>query len=300
MPAPGRVEAFGQTVAGDDLDDWDLLPAKPDWAGGLRARWRPGEAGAMARLRAFLKEGLVGYEDRRDFPADTVTSNLSPFLHIGDIGPRQVWHETIKSAGWSNASEKFLKELVWREFAYHVFYHLPDLPEEPMYPKFREFPWKDDDGKLACWQRGMTGYPMVDAGMRELWQTGHMHNRVRMVTASFLVKHLLLPWQAGEAWFWDTLVDASLASNTLGWQWAAGCGADAAPYFRVFNPQLQSEKFDADGVYLKRWVPELGTLPPKALHAPWNAAVPPADYRPIIDLKVGRERALTAYAAIKG
>lgn len=308
MPAPDRVEAFGQTVAGDDLDDWGLLPAKPDWAGGLRARWRPGEAGAMARFRAFLKEGLVGYEDRRDFPADTVTSNLSPFLHIGDIGPRQVWHETIKSAGWSNASEKFLKELVWREFAYHVFYHLPDLPEEPMYPKFREFPWEDDDGKLACWQRGMTGYPMVDAGMRELWQTGHMHNRVRMVTASFLVKHLLLPWQAGEAWFWDTLVDADLAVNAFSWQWVAGCGADAAPYFRIFNPIVQGSKFDPDGDYIRTYVPEIAKLPDKYLFAPWEA---PDDVlydagielgrtypKPVVDHKRARERALTAFKSL--
>ncbi|MGJ3261254.1 MAG: cryptochrome/photolyase family protein [Rhodospirillales bacterium] len=308
LPAPDKIEAFGKKVTSDDLGDWELLPTGPDWAGGLRARWQPGEAGASARLRSFLDEGLDGYKDRRDFPADTVTSNLSPFLHIGDIGPRQVWHETVEAVGWTEASEKFLKELVWREFAYHVFYHLPDLPVAPMYAKFRDFPWQDDGGNLACWQQGMTGYPMVDAGMRELWRTGHMHNRVRMVTASFLVKHLLLPWQAGEAWFWDTLVDADLAVNAFSWQWVAGCGADAAPYFRIFNPIVQGSKFDPKGDYIRMYVPEIAKLPDKYLFAPWEA---PDDVlhdagielgrtypKPVVDHKRARERALAAFKSL--
>lgn len=308
LPAPARIAEVDAKIKSDALDDWGLLPWKPDWAGGLRDRWTPGEAGAIQRLRQFLEKGLDGYKDRRDFPADTVTSNLSPFLHIGDIGPRQVWYETVKAAGWSAATEKFLKEVVWREFAYHVFYHLPDLPEEPMYARFKSFPWEDDDEMLKCWKKGMTGYPMVDAGMRELWQTGHMHNRVRMVTASFLVKHLLLPWQAGEAWFWDTLVDADLAVNSFSWQWVAGCGADAAPYFRIFNPIMQGSKFDPEGEYIRKYVPEIAALPDKYLFAPWEA---PDDVleeagieigktypKPVVDHKRARERALDAFKSL--
>lgn len=307
-PAPVRIEAPAKLVKSDALEDWGLLPSAPDWAGGLRRRWQPGEAGAKARLRAFLQSGLDGYTDRRDFPADAVTSNLSAFLHTGDISPRQIWHETLKTAGWSEAAEKFLKEVVWREFAYHVFYHLPTLPEQPMAARFREFPWADDDTHLACWQQGRTGYPMVDAGMRELWQTGHMHNRVRMVTASFLVKHLLLPWQAGEAWFWDTLVDADLAVNAFSWQWVAGCGADAAPYFRIFNPILQGSKFDPDGAYIRTYVPEIAQLPDKYLFAPWEApdavlkdagVVLGTTYpRPVVAHKQARERALAAFKSL--
>lgn len=308
LAAPKKIPAPDFTVDGDALAAWELLPSKPDWAGGLRARWRPGEAGAMARLRAFLEDGLDGYGDGRDFPARSVTSNLSPFLHTGDISPRQVWHETLRHAGWTAQSEKFLKELVWREFACHVFYHLPSLPEDAMYEKFAAFPWADDDALLACWQQGRTGYPMVDAGMRELWRTGHMHNRVRMVAASFLVKHLLLPWQAGEAWFWDTLVDADLAVNAFSWQWVAGCGADAAPYFRIFNPITQGAKFDPAGDYIRTYVPEIAGLPDKHLFEPWRA---PDDVlsaagielgvtypKPVVDHRAARERALAAFKSL--
>jgi len=308
LSAPGEFRAVDGAIESDALADWGLLPTTPDWAGGLRARWQPGEAGAMTRLQDFLGAGLDDYKDRRDFPADPVTSNLSPHLQMGDISPRQIWHETLRQTGWSEGGEKFLKEVVWREFAYHVFYHLPSLPDAPMYARFAEFPWADDDDMLRCWQQGRTGYPMVDAGMRELWQTGHMHNRVRMITASFLVKHLLLPWQTGEAWFWDTLVDADLAVNAFSWQWVAGCGADAAPYFRIFNPITQGKKFDPDGAYIRTYVPEIAKLPDKYLFAPWEA---PDDVlraagivigetypKPVVDHKKARERALAAFKSL--
>ncbi len=308
VPAPDVLRAVEGAPASDDLDTWGLTPSAPDWAGGMRARWTPGEDGAVARLGWFLQNALDGYGGKRDFPAVDATSNLSPFLHAGDIGPRQIWAETVARAGWTADAEKFLKELVWREFAYHVFYNLPQLPEAPMYDKFAAFPWRDDDAGLKSWQKGMTGYPMVDAGMRELWQTGHMHNRVRMIAGSFLVKHLLLPWQAGEAWFWDTLVDADLAVNAFSWQWVGGCGADAAPYFRIFNPITQGSKFDPDGAYVRHYIPELAKLPNKYLFSPWDA---PDDVladagvtlgetypNPIVQHKAARERALAAFKSL--
>ena len=308
VPAPAKIVVPDTEPSSDDLDDWGLLPTKPDWAGGFRERWTPGETGAMRRLTNFLDGAAGGYKEGRNFPAKAVTSNLSPHLHIGDIGPRQIWHETLSRLGWTADTEVFLKELVWREFAYHVFYYLPDLPTTPMYERFAEFPWEQDATALQAWQQGRTGYPMVDAGMRELWQTGHMHNRVRMVTASFLVKHLLLPWQDGEAWFWDTLVDADLAVNAFSWQWVAGCGADAAPYFRIFNPITQGAKFDPDGDYIRTYVPEIAKLPDKHLFTPWEApdevlaeagVVLDQTYpRPIIAHKPARERALQAFKAL--
>jgi deoxyribodipyrimidine photo-lyase len=255
-----------------------------------------------------LDTGAEDYDNLRNFPAIPATSNISPHLHIGDISPRQIWKITVDRLGWTKETEKFLKEIVWREFAYHVFYYLPEIPEEPMHNRFDAFPWREDTAALLVWQTGQTGYPMVDAGMRELWQTGHMHNRVRMITASFLVKHLLLPWQQGEAWFWDTLVDADLAVNAFSWQWVAGCGADAAPYFRIFNPITQGQKFDPDGTYIRTYVPEIADLPDKHLHTPWAA---PDDVlhdagvkldetypRPIIDHKIARERALEAFKSL--
>ena len=308
LPAPVQICQYQSRINSDVLNDWKLLPGTPDWAGGLRTRWQPGEDGAKSRLQDFLQGGLEGYADGRDFPADPVTSNLSPHLHSGDISPRQIWHETLKAVGWSQDAEKFLKELVWREFAYHVFYHLPEITEQPMQGRFRAFPWRDDPAGLQAWQRGLTGYPMVDAGMRELWQTGQMHNRVRMITASFLVKHLLLSWQQGEAWFWDTLVDADLAVNAFSWQWVAGSGADAAPYFRIFNPIIQGQKFDPDGRYIRTYVPEIAGLPDKYLFQPWLA---PDDVladagikmgvtypAPIVDHKLARERALAAFKSL--
>lgn len=310
-PAPARWPA---TLAAEELG---LLPAFP-WADGFSARWTPGEAGAAARLRAFLGgERVHAYDERRDFPAEEGTSGLSPHLHFGEIGPRQI-AAAVKALGArrgldpaSNGARVFLAEVGWREFAHHLVYHFPDTPERPLREEFGRFPWADDPGgkKLRAWRRGRTGYPIVDAGMRELWATGWMHNRVRMIAASFLVKHLRLPWRSGAEWFWDTLVDADLANNTLGWQWSAGCGADAAPYFRIFAPVTQGQKFDGAGAYVRRWAPELARLPDKFLHAPWTA---PAEVlaaagvrlgetypRPVVDHATARAEALAAFQALR-
>lgn len=281
--APNALAAPGIWPAGDDLAAWRLTPADPDWAAGFPDHWRPGAEGARDRLDRFLDGAVREYADMRDFPGVPATSGLSPHLAWGDIGPRQVWQAAMTAAPAGRGRETFLKELVWREFAHHVLFHFPDLAERPMDARFQAFPWESDDRLLAAWQRGRTGYPLVDAGMRELWATGTMHNRVRMVAASFLVKHLLQPWQAGEAWFWDTLLDADAASNPFNWQWVAGCGADAAPYFRIFNPTLQGEKFDKDETYVRRWLPELGT-----------DAYP----APIVDHKLARDRALKAFKSL--
>jgi len=293
-----------------------LLPRIP-WDSGFREAWTPGEAGARARLKAFLAEGLESYDTGRDLPGIEGVSRLSPHLHFGEISPRRIVAELRRRSRTSgvfpdgNGVRRFVDELGWREFALHLLYHFPDTLGEPLRPAFRKFPWAEDpDGTLLrAWRKGLTGYPIVDAGMRQLWQTGWMHNRVRMVVGSFLVKHLRLPWQQGARWFADTLVDADLASNTLGWQWVAGCGADAAPYFRIFNPVTQGERYDAEGAYVRRWVPELGKLPAKYLHAPWTA---PAEVlsragvrlgetypRPIVDHAKARAGALEAFAALK-
>ncbi|MDE2575464.1 MAG: FAD-binding domain-containing protein, partial [Rhodospirillales bacterium] len=304
-PAPDRLPA-APAIASDRLEDWRLLPRRPDWAGGLRASWTPGEAGAAARLAAFLDAGLDGYAARRDLPGIAGTSKLSPHLAWGEISPGAMWHEAAARGGAGLGV--FVNELLWREFSAQLLWHNAELPSAPLRRDFAAMPWREDAPALAAWQRGQTGIPIVDAGMRELWHTGWMHNRVRMVAASFLVKHLMIPWQRGEAWFWDTLVDADLATNAASWQWVAGCGADAAPYFRIFNPVLQGAKFDADGAYVRRFVPELAALPARHIHAPWLA--PPAalaaagirlgtDYpAPIIDLAAGRARALDAFHAL--
>jgi deoxyribodipyrimidine photo-lyase len=276
-----------------------------DWAGGLRSSWHPGEAGGARELNRFLKDGLSYYPAARDRPDQTGTSRLSPHLHFGEIGPRQVWSVVRKGPHAPRGpAQSFLRELGWREFAHHLLYHFPHTPVQPLQERFADFPWHSDREKLRAWQRGRTGFPIVDAGMRQLWHTGWMHNRVRMIVASFLVKDLLISWQDGAAWFWDTLVDADLANNTLGWQWTAGCGADAAPYFRIFNPVTQGEKFDPDGDYVRSWVPELGELPAEWIHKPWEAPArvladagvkPGAIYRrPITDHREARARALTA------
>jgi deoxyribodipyrimidine photo-lyase len=282
-----------------------------NWTDGLRATWRPGSEGANAELQRFLHDCVLTYDEGRNRPDRVGTSRLSPHLHFGEISPRQVWQavrrlaesKCIPAAVWRNW--QFLTELGWREFAHHLLFHFPHTPEQPLRPEFARFPWRKSPAWLRAWQRGRTGYPLVDAGMRELWSTGWMHNRVRMVVASFLVKNLLLHWQQGARWFWDTLVDADLANNTLGWQWTAGCGADAAPFFRIFNPVSQGEKFDPDGSYVRRWVPELARLPAAWIHQPWQA--PPAvlvaagvelgrSYpRPVVSLGVSREVALEAY-----
>ncbi|HEX2853107.1 MAG TPA: deoxyribodipyrimidine photo-lyase [Opitutaceae bacterium] len=299
-----------------ELVELDLLP-KIGWDAEFGNVWRPGEAGAAARLKAFAKQKIPGYAEHRDHPAEDGTSMLSPWLHFGEIGPRQVWAAVkalSKDTGVfpsGNGARVFLNEIGWREFAYHQLFHFPQTPEQPLRAEFEKFPWAEDPGghKLRAWQRGRTGYPIVDAGMRQLWRTGWMHNRVRMIVASFLVKHLRLPWTRGAEWFWDTLVDADLANNTLGWQWSAGCGADAAPYFRIFAPVLQGEKFDGDGDYVRRWVPELARLPARNIHAPWAAtdAVLSAagvrlgeNYpRPIVDHATARAEALAAFRSLR-
>jgi deoxyribodipyrimidine photo-lyase len=307
LPAPESLSGYA-SVESERLESWGLLPRKPDWASGLRETWTPGEAGALERAEAFLAHRLRGYAAARDQPGDDGTSMLSPHLHFGEISPARLWHLANQAAG-GRGREVFIRELLWREFCANLLWHNPDLPEAPLKPEFAAMPWRDDRPGLDAWHRGRTGVPIVDAGMRQLWHIGWMHNRVRMIVASFLIKHLMIPWQQGEAWFWDTLVDADLASNAANWQWVAGCGADAAPYFRIFNPVLQGRKFDADGDYVRHFVPELAQLDARHIHAPWEA--PPEALqqagirlgetypRPIVDLVAGRARALDAYAQIR-
>ena len=263
LPVPKKLASVSG-LASDKLENWRLEPSHPDWAIGLRETWTPGEVSAQTRLKTFLAHA-AGYATDRDRPDRDGTSGLSPHLRFGEISPRQIWHAARFAAAehprLAADLDKFLSELGWREFCRHLLFDVPDLASRNLQPSFDAFPWQHDDKALAAWQRGRTGYPIVDAGMRQLWHSGVMHNRVRMVVASFLVKHLLIDWRAGEAWFWDTLVDADAGSNPANWQWVAGCGADAAPYFRVFNPILQGEKFDPDGEYVRRWVPELARLP---------------------------------------
>ncbi len=316
--APPPVEAdiaaprFVETN-GDRLDAWRLLPTRPNWAAGFEPLWTPGEAGAKARLATFIDDGLARYAAERDRPDRDSTSRLSPHLHWGEIGPRRIWqavqHAAAARPSLSAPAAKFLSEIGWREFSYHLLYHAPHLPERNFRPDFDAFPWADDAPAFAAWREGRTGVPIVDAGMRELWRTGVMHNRVRMIAASFLTKHLLVSWTLGADWFWDTLVDADLANNSASWQWVAGCGADAAPYFRIFNPVLQGLKFDPDGAYVRRFVPELAALPATVIHEPWNASASvlaaagvtlgESYPRPIVDLAAGRDRALAAYRSLK-
>jgi deoxyribodipyrimidine photo-lyase len=253
------------------LEDLELEP-KIDWAAGMRAAWRPGEEGAQQELKRFLA-GVEGYASDRNYPSKPGTSRLSPHLHFGEISPREIWHSVLARRNRENAAavDAYLREVGWREFAYHLLFHFPFTADECLRREFDRFPWSNNRDLLRRWQRGETGYPLVDAGMRELWATGWMHNRVRLVAASFLTKHLRMRWQEGAYWFWDTLVDADLANNALGWQWTAGCGADAAPYFRIFNPVLQSEKFDPEGDYIRCWAPELRGLPVPWIHKPWTA-----------------------------
>lgn len=312
---PDRLLAPGNPAASDALDDWGLLPTGPDWAGGLRDMWKPGEDAAQDRLQTFHHSALPDYADGRDIPGEQGTSMLSPYLHFGEISPRQVWHaarfwaDAEGSSAASGAAQSFLREIGWREFNHHLLFHFPALPTDNVNQRFDAFPWVDDADALTAWQKGRTGYPIVDAGMRELWETGWMHNRVRMVVASFLVKHLRIHWRQGEDWFWDTLVDADPSNNAGNWQWVAGCGFDAAPYFRIFNPILQGEKFDKQGRYVRRWVPEVADLPDKYLHKPWEAPaaiLEDAGIRlgetypsPIVDHKAARQAALDAYDKVK-
>lgn len=301
LPAPPRIETVAG-VASDALDDWALHPRRPDWSGGFD--WTPGETGACDALSAFIDKALKSYSKSRDLPGIPGTSRLSPHLHFGEIAPWRAVARARASSAPAPEIEKFVAEIGWREFSAHLLAAFPRIVDQAFQPKYDAMPWRDDPAGFEAWTRGRTGYPIVDAGMRELWITGFMHNRVRMIVASFLIKHLLIDWRRGEAWFRDTLVDADPASNVQNWQWVAGSGADAAPYFRIFNPVTQGQKFDADGRYVRKWVPELARLPDKWLHAPWTAPAENLrgagvrlghDYpRPIVDHALARERALDA------
>ncbi|HEY0966755.1 MAG TPA: deoxyribodipyrimidine photo-lyase [Opitutaceae bacterium] len=322
VPAPvalraGPLPSPAKWPAGSTLASFGLLPSIP-WDAGFSPVWTPGEEGARRRLKAFVAETITAYADDRNVPSVTGTSRLSPHLHFGEVGPRQVWAAVqglSRESGvfpLNNGARVYLSEIGWREFSHHLVFHFPSTPERPLRPEFEAFPWASDPKglRLRAWQRGRTGYPIVDAGMRELWTTGWMHNRVRMIVASFLVKHLRLNWTHGATWFWDTLVDADLAANTLGWQWSAGCGADAAPYFRIFAPVLQGEKFDPKGEYVRKWVPEIARLPDKFLHAPWTAPANVLEYagvdlgrtypEPIVDHATARAEALAAFKQLRG
>ncbi len=289
------------------LEDLNLLPKK-DWHQSLIKHWQVGEHAAMQKLEAFIDEGLHQYKEGRNFPGQKHVSRLSPHLHWGEISPRQIW-QAIQSIALNDNTDHFLSELGWREFSYYLLYHFPSLPEENFQAKFDYFPWRNNKRLLQAWQNGSTGYPIVDAGMRELWQTGYMHNRVRMIVGSFLVKNLGIHWHEGAKWFWNCLVDADLASNSASWQWIAGCGADAAPYFRIFNPVTQGEKFDSMGAYTRQYVPELADLPDKYLFKPWEAPetvlaqaniILGINYpKPIIKLAQSRQAALDAYEKVK-
>lgn len=315
MPEPGptgkKLKLLFDNKANQGLESFHLLPKIP-WHKGMEKEWTPGEQGASDRLSHFLREAIDDYQVARDVPGVRGTSRLSPHLHFGELSPQQVWYAALfsteahkKEAGLNS----FLSELAWREFSYYLLYHFPDLPTENFKSSFNSFPWKKNTSALRAWQQGQTGIPIVDAGMRELWQSGFMHNRVRMIVASFLVKNLLIHWHEGERWFWDCLVDADLAANSASWQWVAGSGADAAPYFRIFNPVLQSQKFDAEGEYLRQYCPELAQLPSRYIHAPWEA---PAQIlkdanvhlgdnypKPLVDLKASRQAALDAFKYTK-
>lgn len=308
LPAPDRLPPPMHGIAGDRLESLALLPTAPDWADGFRETWKPGEDGARDRLSAFLNGGLQGYASDRDRPAAPATSRLSPHLRFGEISPCRILAALGRASGRDAA--KFVSELGWREFAWHALGNFPAMASTNLRPEFDAFPWAESPtADLEAWRKGLTGYPIVDAGMRQLWRTGWMHNRIRMVVASFLTKHLLIDWRVGEAWFWDTLVDADPANNPLGWQWVAGAGFDAQPYFRIFNPVLQGEKFDTHGAYVRRWVPEIAALPDRFIHRPWEASpieLQAAGLRlgrdypePIIDHAFARQRALAAFEAMR-
>lgn len=314
---PERAETFAPETltvpkepSSEDIDSWALHPSRPDWSQGFD--WTPGEAGAIEALTAFIETALGDYAVGRDIPDRRGTSRLSPYLHFGEISPRSVVR-TVRAAAAKGQvapaqADKFITEIAWREFSAHLLHQFPFMSERAFRPEYDNMLWRSDPEGLEAWKTGTTGYPLVDAGMRQLWATGWMHNRVRMVVASFLIKHLLIDWREGEAWFWDTLVDADLASNVQNWQWVAGSGADAAPYFRIFNPVTQGEKFDPAGRYVRRWVPELRSMPDRWLHAPWSspsAVLAEAGVRlghtyprPIVDHGEARARALEALKAI--
>jgi len=301
LPVPRYIPTPGKTPDSLDLNNLNLLPSLP-WADGFAKMWNPGEHGARNRLVELKNTKLKSYSNERDRADRDGTSQLSPHLHFGEISPRTLWAE-LSPLG--SSADSYLRQIAWREFAHHLLFHFPSTINQPLRHEFKNFPWIKDRKLLNAWQKGVTGYPMVDAGMRQLWKTGWMHNRVRMIVASFLVKHLLIPWQDGADWFWDTLVDADLANNSLGWQWVAGCGADAAPYFRIFNPVSQGTKFDPEGTYIRTWVPELASLDTQWIHSPWNAPSEVLDAagvkigktypKPIVDHAFARARALRSY-----
>ncbi len=308
--APRHLPSFPAGAISDQPCSSRSFLSNPARAQEWGKMWEPGEAGAKSRLNRFLQHTVGQYQTGRDRPDKSHTSRLSPHLHFGELSPRYVWKRVSAVAAKSNKEKRasllaFQRQLAWREFAQHLLFHFPQLPHEPLRSAYTEFPWKQNQTWLGAWQKGQTGYPIVDAGMRELWQTGWMHNRVRMIVASFLTKHLLQPWQDGAAWFWDTLLDADLGNNTLGWQWVAGCGADAAPFFRIFNPMIQGKKFDPDGRYVRQWIPELSKLPNQYVHEPWNASKAQLEEanvtlgktypHPIIDHRIAREDALHAF-----
>ncbi|MDN3650748.1 deoxyribodipyrimidine photo-lyase [Reinekea marina] len=306
VSAPKVPSSLVRDAQSTSLDCLPLQPSQP-WGASLLSHWQPCEQGAHSILRSFLENGLEGYQENRDFPAVQSVSRLSPHLHFGEVSPRQICQE-LSAMPESQSKEGFMRELYWREFSYYLLFHWPSLPSQNFQPSFDHFPWLNKADQIGRWQKGLTGFPIIDAGMRELWQTGYMHNRVRMITASFLVKNLMVDWRIGAKWFWDCLVDADLANNSASWQWVAGCGTDAAPYFRIFNPVTQSEKFDPKGLYIKQYLPELKALPIKYLFRPWEA---PEDVlamaqvslgdtypKPMVDLKASRERALLAYKNI--
>jgi deoxyribodipyrimidine photo-lyase len=304
LKTPSHFPAPAKWPKSLKIAELELLP-KIDWANGIREAWTPGEEAARERLRWFGKGAVSQYNEERDRTDLDATSRLSPRLHFGELSPVEVWHALAHTQG----AESYLRQLTWREFSYHLLCAFPETPWAPFNPQFRHFPWRKNAKRLKAWQKGRTGYPMVDAAMRQLWTSGWMHNRARLVVASFLVKHLLIPWQDGAAWFLDTLVDADLANNTMGWQWTSGCGVDAAPYFRVFNPIVQGEKFDPDGEYVRRWIPELRELPTEWIHKPWEA--PPLVLgaagvklgetypEPIVDHAEGRAGALKAFEEMR-
>ena len=310
LPIPVFTQPIHQTVLdSDSLSTWDLLPQKPDWSTGLKNHWEPGEVGAQKQLKNFIQSKLIDYVDGRNFPANPKTSGLSPHLHFGEISPWQIYpllkDMALKNPAMGRTIEGYLTQLGWREFSYYLLYHYPELPEKNFKSRFDDFPWVKNEALLQAWQKGNTGYPIIDAGMRQLWHSGYMHNRVRMIVASFLTKDLLIDWRMGADWFWDTLVDADVANNAASWQWVAGSGTDASPYFRIFNPVLQGEKFDPNGDYVRMWIPALRQLPNKYIHKPWEA--PEAilkqanitlgkDYPlPIVDHHQARQEALALY-----
>ena len=304
---PTKINYSTKIFSSNTLDTLKLLP-NLSWADNIIKYWQVGEKNAHLKMTEFFKKGIDDYKEGRNFPFKKNVSRLSPHIHFGEISPKQLWVKA-KSIGSNKNTEHFVSEICWREFSYYLLYHFPNLPKDNLQKKFNNFPWKDNNYYFDSWKKGKTGYPIIDAGMRELYETGYMHNRVRMIVASFLVKNLLIHWHKGERWFWDCLFDADLANNSASWQWVAGSGADAAPYFRIFNPVTQGVKFDVDGQYTKQYVPELKDMPNKYLFSPWEApddvlnkanVVLGGNYpKPIIDIKESREKALYSFSLIK-